>query len=150
MVDNLQGIVPHKIKVAFICVHNSCRSQIAEALGKKLVGDVFEIFSAGTELKDHINPDAVRMMKQMHHIDMEQSQFNKLLSDIPEPDVAIFMGCNVSCPNLKAKYSENWGLDDPSGKDDEAFVYTINTIEQKVLELKSKLAQIKEVLDGKE
>lgn len=86
----------------------------------------------------------------MHHIDMEQSQFNKLLSDIPEPDVAIFMGCNVSCPNLKAKYSENWGLDDPSGKDDEAFVYTINTIEQKVLELKSKLALIKEVLDGKE
>ena len=118
MVDNLQGIAPHKIKVAFICVHNSCRSQIAEALGKKLVGDVFEIFSAGTELKDHINPDAVRMMKQMHHIDMEQSQFNKLLSDIPEPD--------------------------------EAFVYTINTIEQKVLELKSKLAHIKEVLDGKQ
>ena len=150
MVDNLQGRDTPKIKVAFICVHNSCRSQIAEALGKKLVGDVFEIFSAGTELKDHINPDAVRMMKQMHHIDMEQSQFNKLLSDIPEPDVAIFMGCNVSCPNLKAKYSENWGLDDPSGKDDEAFVYTINTIEQKVLELKSKLAHIKEVLDGKQ
>ena len=150
MVDNLQGRDTPKIKVAFVCVHNSCRSQIAEALGKKLVGDVFEIFSAGTELKDHINPDAVRMMKQMHHIDMEQSQFNKLLSDIPEPDVAIFMGCNVSCPNLKAKYSENWGLDDPSGKDDEAFVYTINTIEQKVLELKSKLAHIKEVLDGKQ
>ena len=150
MVDNLQGRDTPKIKVAFSCVHNSCRSQIAEALGKKLVGDVFEIYSAGTELKDHINPDAVRVMKQMHHIDMEQSQFNKLLSDIPEPDVAIFMGCNVSCPNLKAKYSENWGLDDPSGKDDEAFVYTINTIEQKVLELKSKLAQIKEVLDGKQ
>lgn len=150
MFDNLQGRDTPKIKVAFVCVHNSCRSQIAEALGKKLVGDVFEIFSAGTELKDHINPDAVRMMKQMHHIDMEQSQFNKLLSDIPEPDVAIFMGCNVSCPNLKAKYSENWGLDDPSGKDDEAFIYTINTIEQKVLELKSKLAQIKEVLDGKQ
>ena len=150
MVDNLQGRDKPKIKVAFICVHNSCRSQIAEALGKKLVGDVFEIFSAGTELKDHINPDAVRMMKQMHHIDMEQSQFNKLLSDIPEPDVAIFMGCNVSCPNLKAKYSENWGLDDPSGKDDEAFIYTINTIERKVLELKSKLAQIKEVIDGKQ
>lgn len=150
MVDNLQGRDTPKIKVAFICVHNSCRSQIAEALGKKLVGDVFEIYSAGTELKDHINPDAVRVMKQMHHIDMEQSQFNKLLSDIPEPDVAIFMGCNVSCPNLKAKYSENWGLDDPSGKDDEAFIYTINTIEQKVLELKSKLAHIKEVLDGKQ
>lgn len=150
MVDNLQGRDTPKIKVAFICVHNSCRSQIAEALGKKLVGDVFETYSAGTELKDHINPDAVRVMKQMHHIDMEQSQFNKLLSDIPEPDVAIFMGCNVSCPNLKAKYSENWGLDDPSGKDDEAFIYTINTIERKVLELKSKLAQIKEVIDGKE
>ena len=36
-------------KVAFICVHNSCRSQIAEALGKKIAGDVFESYSAGTE-----------------------------------------------------------------------------------------------------
>lgn len=129
-----------KQKVAFICVHNSCRSQIAEALGKKLAADVFDSYSAGTELKDHINPDAVRLMKQVHGIDMEETQHNKLLSDIPKPDVAIFMGCNVSCPNLKAQYSENWGLDDPSEKSDEAFLETIRLIEEKMMELKEKIS----------
>ena len=128
-----------KPKVAFVCVHNSCRSQIAEALGKKLAGDVFESYSAGTALKDHINPDAVRVMKQLHGIDMEKTQYNKLISEIPQPDVVIFMGCNVSCPNLPSQYAENWGLEDPSGKEDAAFAETIAQIEKKVLALKEKL-----------
>lgn len=130
-----------KPKVAFVCVHNSCRSQIAEALGKKLAGDVFESYSAGTQLKDHINPDAVRMMKQLYGIDMEETQHSKLLSQIPRPDVVIFMGCNVSCPVLPSQYAENWGLDDPSGQDDSVFAYTIDQIEKKVLELRQKLEQ---------
>ena len=120
-------------------MHNSCRSQIAEALGKKLAGDMFESYSAGTALKDHINPDAVRMMKQLHGIDMEKTQYNKLISEIPQPDVVIFMGCNVSCPNLPSRYAENWGLEDPSGKEDAAFAETIAQIEKKVLALKEKL-----------
>ena len=70
------------IKVAFICVHNSCRSQIAEALGRKLAADVFESYSAGMETKPHINPDAVRLMKQVHSIDMEQTQYSKLLDEL--------------------------------------------------------------------
>lgn len=130
----------NKPKVAFICVHNSCRSQMAEALGKLYASDVFESYSAGTELKDHINPDAVRLMKQEYQIDMEATQFNKLLSDIPEPDVAIFMGCNVSCPNLKATYSENWGLDDPSGKDDDEFIKIIQKIDENIKRLKELLS----------
>lgn len=125
-----------KPKVAFVCVHNSCRSQIAEALGKKLASDVFESYSAGTELKDHINPDAIRLMKKLHGIDMEETQYNKLLSDIPEPDVVIFMGCNVSCPIMPGRHSENWGLDDPSGQSDEVFEETIRKIEENVLRLK--------------
>ena len=128
-----------KPKVAFVCVHNSCRSQMAEALGKKLASDVFESYSAGTELKDHINPDAVRMMKLLHDIDMEQTQYNKLIADIPEPDVVIFMGCNVSCPNVSSQYAENWGLDDPSGKSDEVFAETIRKIEENIKELRRKL-----------
>ena len=128
-----------KPKVAFICVHNSCRSQMAEALGKKFASDVFESYSAGTELKSHINPDAVRMIKKTYGIDMEETQFNKLLSDIPKPDVAIFMGCNVSCPNLTAQYMENWGLDDPTGKSDEVFAETIKKIEENIIALKEKL-----------
>ena len=128
-------------KVAFICVHNSCRSQIAEALGRHLAADVFESHSAGTELKDHINPDAVRLMKELYHIDMEaKGQHSKLLSDIPPVDVVITMGCNVQCPFLPCSHREDWGLEDPTGKSDEAFLETIRLIEQKILELKAKLS----------
>lgn len=88
-----------KLKVAFICVHNSCRSQMAEALGKRLLGDRFECFSAGTETKPRINQDSVRLMKIRYGIDMEQTQRSKLLSDIPAVDIVVTMGCNVSCPN---------------------------------------------------
>ena len=126
-------------KVAFICVHNSCRSQIAEALGKHLAYDVFESYSAGTETKPQINQDAVRLMKKLYGIDMEQSQHSKLLSDIPTPDVLILMGCNVGCPILPSQYTENWGLDDPSGQSDDVFLATIQQIEEKVLQLKEKL-----------
>ena len=127
-------------KVAFVCVHNSCRSQIAEALGKKLAGDVFESYSAGTETKPRINQDAVRLMKQIHGIDMEETQRSKLLSEIPEVDVVITMGCNVRCPFLSCSHREDWGLEDPSGGSDEAFLTTIRLIEQKILELKARLA----------
>lgn len=129
----------NKLKVAFVCVHNSCRSQIAEALGKHLASDVFDSYSAGTHLKDHINPDAVRLMKKIYGIDMEETQKNKLISDIPSPDVVITMGCNVNCPALPCRMREDWGLDDPSGKDDEAFEKTIQIIEQKILDLKDRL-----------
>ena len=126
-------------KVAFICVHNSCRSQIAEALGKKLAADVFESYSAGTETKTRINPDAVRLMKQVHGIDMEATQRSKLLSDIPEVDVVITMGCNVQCPFLPCSHREDWGLEDPSGKEDAAFLETIRLIEEKILDLKNRI-----------
>lgn len=130
-----------KPKVAFVCVHNSCRSQIAETLGKKLASDVFESYSAGTELKDRINQDAVRLMKTMHGIDMERTQYNKLIADIPKPDVVIFMGCNVSCPIVPGQYSENWELDDPTGQSDEVFEKTIRKIEENIICLKRKLAK---------
>ena len=126
-------------KVAFVCVHNSCRSQIAEALGKKLASDAFESYSAGTETKPRINQDAVRLMKTIHGIDMEATQHSKLLSDIPPVDVVITMGCNVQCPFLPCSHREDWGLEDPTGKDDEAFVATIRAIEEKIIDLKSRI-----------
>lgn len=128
-----------KPKVAFICVHNSCRSQIAEALGRKLASDIFESYSAGTEIKANINNDAVRIMKEIYDIDMEKEQHSKLIESIPKPDIAVFMGCNVSCPTLKAEYSENWGLDDPTGKSDEEFKKIIHKIEENILALKERM-----------
>ena len=129
-----------KKKVAFICVHNSCRSQIAEALGRHLASDVIESYSAGTEVKPRINQDAVRIMKDIYNIDMEkEGQKSKLLSDIPSVDVIITMGCNVNCPYLPCSYRTDWGLADPTGQGDDAFIYTIKEIERKVLKLKEKL-----------
>ncbi|MGM9564455.1 arsenate reductase ArsC [Evtepia sp.] len=126
-------------KVAFICVHNSCRSQMAEALGRKLASDVFESYSAGTETKPRINRDAVRLMKQVHGVDMEETQHSKLLSELPEIDIVVTMGCNVQCPMLPCSHREDWGLDDPSGKRDEAFLETMDRIEEKVLDLKGRI-----------
>lgn len=124
-----------KPKVAFICVHNSCRSQMAEALGKIFASDVFESYSAGTETKPQINQDAVRLIKERYHIDMEATQQSKLLTDLPPIDIVIKMGCNVICPYLPSRYVEDWGLEDPSGKSDEEFMAIIDQIEVNVKEL---------------
>ena len=129
-----------KKKVAFICVHNSCRSQIAEALGKHLAGDAFDSFSAGTETKPQINQDAVRLMKEIYGINMEANgQRSKLISEIPEVDMAISMGCNVGCPFIGRAFDDNWGLEDPTGKSDEEFKLVIGQIEKKILELKKRI-----------
>ena len=126
-------------KVAFICVHNSCRSQIAEALGRHLASDAFESFSAGTETKPQINQDAVRLMKEIYGIDMEKRQYSKLISEIPDPDIAISMGCNVGCPFIGRAFDDNWGLEDPTGKSDEEFKIIIKEIERKILQLKDSM-----------
>ena len=128
-----------KPKVAFLCVHNSCRSQMAEALGKRLASDVFESCSDGTEPGERINPDAVRLMKQVYGIDMEQTQYNKPVSDLPAVDVVVTMGCNVRCPFLPCAHREDWGLDDPSGREDAAFLAVMAQIEKNVLDLKRRI-----------
>ena len=130
-----------KPKVAFICVHNSCRSQIAEALGKALASDVFESYSAGTDTKPQINQDAVRLIKALYGIDMEQTQYSKLISDIPEPDIAISMGCNVGCPFIGRPFDDNLELEDPTGKSDEEFKKVIDEIRVRIMELKQRLGK---------
>jgi len=138
----------NKVKVAFVCVHNSCRSQMAEALGKKLAADIFESYSAGTETVPHINKDAVRIIKQRYDLDMEKTQSSKLISDIPNPDILITMGCNVSCPFVPCKHREDWGLEDPTGKSDDEFIKTARTIEDRIIDLKKRIEnnEIQELL----
>lgn len=130
-----------KKKIAFICVHNSCRSQIAEALGKYLAGQIFESYSGGTEVKSQLNQDAVRIMKSRYGIDMEATQHSKLISELPEIDIVVTMGCNVQCPFLPCEEREDWGLEDPSGKSDEEFEKTIDIIEMKIKELAKRLSK---------
>lgn len=124
-----------KKKIAFLCVHNSCRSQIAEALGKHFLGDKYDFYSAGSETKPQINGDAVRLMKAIYSIDMEQTQYSKTIDKIPTPDVVISMGCDVGCPYIGRVFDANWNLPDPTGKSDEAFETVIAEIEKRILEL---------------
>ena len=128
-----------KPKVAFICVHNSCRSQMAEALGKLYASDIFDSYSAGTETKPKINQDAVRLIKEIYHINMEETQYSKLIDELPKLDIVITMGCNVNCPTLPCKYREDWGLIDPSGHDDEFFMEIIHEIDNKIINLKNRI-----------
>lgn len=124
-----------KQKVAFICVHNSCPSQIAEALGKHLAAEKFDFYSAGTETKPQINQDAVRLMKQLYGIDMEETQYSKTIEAIPAPDLAISMGCEVGCPWIGRAFDDNWGLPDPTGQPDSVFIEVIQEIEKKIKQL---------------
>lgn len=128
-----------KIKVAFVCVHNSCRSQMAEAISKIIASDEFEAYSAGTETKPQINQEAVSVIKEIYDVDMNITQKSKLLSDIPPIDIVITMGCNVNCPYLPCKYREDWGLEDPTGKDRSEFIKTAEIIEQKIIKLKNEI-----------
>ncbi len=126
-------------KVGFICVHNSCRSQMAEAIAKLKSSDVMEVYSGGTETKPMINQDAVKVIKDIYNVDMNATQSSKLLEDIPELDIVITMGCNVSCPNLPCSHREDWGLDDPSNKEYEEFLKTAKTIETKIMDLRQRI-----------
>lgn len=136
-----------KLKVGFICVHNSCRSQMAEALAKLKASDAIEAYSGGTEVVDRINPDAARIAKELYGVDMEETQHSKLVTELPEMDVVVKMGCNVVCPFLPSKHEEDWGLEDPSGKADEEFIKTARLIEEKIDDLAERIRSGKIKLD---
>ena len=132
-------MIVNQPKVAFVCVHNSCRSQMAEAIAKIFAADAFEAYSAGTETKPEINPDAVIIIKELYGVDMNLTQRSKLLQDLPQIDILVTMGCNVTCPYVPCKHREDWGLEDPTGKDKQAFLTTAAIIREKVLDLKKRI-----------
>jgi arsenate reductase len=112
---------------------------MAEAISKLMASDSFEAYSAGTETKPQINQDAVAVIKELYGVDMNATQKSKLIEEISPVDVVITMGCNVNCPYLPCKYREDWGLEDPSGKEKDEFIRTAKMIEQKVLDLKNRI-----------
>jgi len=132
-----------KIKVAYVCVHNSCRSQMAEAITKEIASDFFEAYSGGTETKPKINQDAVRIIKDLYHVDMNISQRSKLIDELPEEvDVLVTMGCNVECPFIPTQHREDWGLDDPSGQPDSAFLTTAEVIKKNIKNLRKRIEDV--------
>ena len=120
-----------KKKILFVCVHNSCRSQMAEAIGNHLRGGEFAFYSAGTSIKSAINKDAVRLIKKYYGIDMEKKQFPKTIDQVPMPDLVISMGCDAGCPYIGRDFDDNWHLPDPTGKGDAAFIQVMQAIEKK-------------------
>ena len=105
---------------------------MAEALGKHFLGEKYDFYSAGSETKPQINPDAVRLIKKLYGIDMEQTQYSKLTSEIPTPDIVISMGCDVGCPYIGRAFDDNRNLPDPTGMDDDFFLDVIQKIEAHV------------------
>ncbi len=119
-----------KIKIGFICVHNSCRSIIAEGIAREKYSDVFEVYSGGTEEYAGPKPGALKVLKDEYNIESDFS--SKLISTLPELDIVVTMGCNVNCPSLPAKYRVDFGIDDPSGMDEQIFKLTAKIIELKI------------------
>lgn len=127
-----------KYKVAFVCVGNSCRSQMAEGFAREYAGDILDVYSAGTDPSSEVKPNAVKAMKEKE-IDISD-QYPKLLEEIPsELDILITMGCGVECPYIPCKFREDWGLDDPDGQPMEVFRETREIIDQKVKDLIEKV-----------
>ncbi len=119
-----------KIKIGFICVHNSCRSIMAEGICREKYGELFEVYSGGTEENSVVKQDALTTLKNVYDIEGEFS--SKLIDTLPELDVVITMGCNVECPHLPSKYREDFGIDDPSHKSQEIFELSAKLIEAKI------------------
>ncbi len=119
------------LKVAFVCIHNSCRSIMAEGWANHLAKDVFKAYSAGTVEYPGPKEMAIDVMTDLN-IDMSFAS-SKLLSDLPEIDVLITMGCGVDCPTLPCKHREDWGLTDPSGGTKYDFEKTRDLIREKIL-----------------
>jgi arsenate reductase len=123
-----------KVAVGFICIGNSCRSQMAEGFANKHGKEFFEIYSAGTHPAYMVSPDAVEAMKEKG-IDISM-QYPKSLNEIPgELDILITMGCGVECPYLPAGFREDWGIEDPVGLPLNEFRRIRDIIEKKVMEL---------------
>ncbi len=123
--------------LVFICIHNSCRSQIAEFFGRKYLSDIYNIYSAGSEIKSEINKDVIRLIKSLYNEDISLSQHTKTINEIPEPDIIISMGCYNGCPYLNKDFTADWQIEDPTGKNDFEFIKIINQIKEKVLQLKN-------------
>jgi len=123
-----------KATIGFICIGNSCRSQMAEGFANEHGKDLFKVYSAGTHPAATVSPDAVEAMKEKG-IDISM-QYPKSLGEIPGGlDVLITMGCGVECPYLPAGFREDWGIEDPVALPLSGFRRIRDIIEKKVLEL---------------
>lgn len=129
--------MPQRVRVAFICTHNACRSQIAEAVCRLRAADVIEPYSAGTDPAPSPDQQVLHLLAR-RGADTSRLR-SKKLSAIPQPDIVVTMGCGVACPTLACAHREDWGLEDPTGQGDDAIEACIGIIEQKVDDLADRI-----------
>ena len=122
-------------KILFVCIENSCRSQMAEAFAKMHSKGILQAYSAGSNALGEVNPKAIKSMQEIGY-DLS-THSSKALSEIPdvELDYAITMGCGDKCPLVKAKSRTDWNLSDPKNMNENDFNEVRDTIENKVLAL---------------
>ena len=126
-------------KVLFVCIENSCRSQMAEAFACLYGKDKIEPFSAGSKPSGKVNPKAIESMKEIGYDLTGHS--SKSLTEIPEKqyEYVITMGCGDVCPLVPAKYREDWGIPDPKELSRDEFRKIRALIEDKVKGLMAKI-----------
>ena len=121
--------------VLFACVENSCRSQIAEALAKKISPHKFDFYSAGSKPSGIINPMAIKLLKSQEvyltdHKSKDVSEFTNI-----KIDYLILMGCGDKCPNLVADKRIEWDIPDPKDMEKSEFFRVIEKIRHEVQKL---------------
>lgn len=131
-----------KPKAAFIRVHNPCRSQITRVLSETLASDVFESYSTEIETEPQIDQDAVWLMRKLYGIDVEQTQYSRMISTTPEPNFVIPMRCNTEYPFTDGPFDDNWRSGDPTEKDDAVSKDVIMQIHRNIITLKNCLQAI--------
>ncbi|HYV37445.1 MAG TPA: arsenate reductase ArsC [Gemmataceae bacterium] len=123
---------PIRPRILFVCVENSCRSQIAEAFARIVGGDSVEAYSAGSRPSGKVNPKAIASMAELGY-DLATHP-SKSLTDVPnvEYDYAITMGCGDECPLVRAKHREDWVIPDPKHLNADEFRAVRDLIAEKV------------------
>ena len=122
-------------KVLFVCVENSCRSQMAEAFANIHGKGRLEVYSAGSRASGKVNEKAIKSMRAVTY-DLATHK-SKSLSELPDIhyDYAITMGCGDECPGVKAKKRQDWLIPDPKNMQEHAFNEVRDIIERQVLTL---------------
>lgn len=141
MADDMKTESSRRYRVAFICVKNSCRSQMAEALARHLASDVIDPVSGGTEPAKNVDPGAVTAMKEIG-IDISRACPKQLSREILQSlDLVVHMGCGAPgiCLTVPGIPSEDWGIEDPVGKSVEKYREVVGIIEKKILDLAARL-----------
>jgi arsenate reductase len=133
--------VTDKPSVLFVCVHNAGRSQMAAAWLKHFAGEEIEVYSAGSEPSDRVNPIAVKAMREVGLDIAAQRPQILTTGSVQRADVVITMGCGDTCPVFAGKRYLDWELTDPAGQPIEVVREVRDEIRTRVEQLVAELGE---------